>query len=124
MPRRPCLGCPHGNIAEPGKPRCRSCEQQYQRQRNASRPQYRGTWATHSKQAIAAYRAEHGDVCPGWSRPPHPVTPDQWTCDHDLGPLCRKCNSAKGGSHDRRRAATQRNTATNPRDLSATNTLG
>lgn len=56
--------------------------------------------------AVAAYRAEHGDVCPGYGRPAHPS--NDLTADHTLararggGPttplevLCRRCNSARG----------------------------
>ena len=115
MPRRSCLGvpptpCPTQALAEPGKPRCASCEQQHQRQRNATRPQYRGDWPTIAKQTIAAYRAIYGDVCPGWQREPHEIPPSDWACDHDLGALCIRCNGSKGGSHDRARAVAQRET--------------
>lgn len=107
MPRRPCLNsC--GNLAKPGGPRCTECERDHQRHRNATRPQYAGSWATDAKQAIANHRAQHGDVCPGWQRAPHPITATEWTCDHDLGPLCRSCNGSKGGSHDRQRRAAER----------------
>ena len=115
MPRRPCLGlpptpCPTRSLARPGKPRCPGCEATHQRHRNASRPQYRGDWPTESKQRIAVYRAQHGDVCPGWSGDPtpHPIHPSQWTCDHDEGPMCRAHNGSKGGSHDRTRAVAHR----------------
>ena len=107
MPRRPCLTCSN-HLAEPGKPRCTECERDYQRRRNASRPQYAGNWAADARAQIAAHRATHGDRCPGWQRPPHAIHPDEWTCDHDVGPLCRSCNGAKGGGHDRRRAQAER----------------
>lgn len=68
-------------------------------QRN--KPQYRGDWPTRSRAAIAAHRAQHGDVCPGWRHPPHVIHRSEWTCDHELGPLCRSCNSRKGVMHDR-----------------------
>ena len=106
MPRRPCLTCPA--LAEPGKPRCKRCESGYQRHRNATRPQYRGTWPAQSRQQIADYRAQHGDTCPGWGRDPHPIDPTQWTTDHDEGPMCRSCNGTKGATHDRARRAEQR----------------
>lgn len=117
-PRRTCLGvpgaqgCPTCSLAEPGKPRCRGCETQHQRARNASRPQYAGDWAATAKRRIAEHRAIHGDVCPGWDTPPHPVDPTtpagRWHCDHDIGPLCAECNGRKAGSHDRARAQARR----------------
>jgi len=54
---------------------------------------------------VAAHRAMHGDVCPGWLRPAHASS--DLTADHvvpvaaggaEAGPLqviCRSCNSAK-----------------------------
>lgn len=51
---------------------------------------------------VAAWRAEHGDWCPGWGRPAHPAT--DLTADHvtaaahggtELAVLCRPCNGAK-----------------------------
>jgi len=62
--------------------------------------------------AVADWRAKHGDVCPGYNRPPHPAT--DLTADHLLpraqggGPgsplavLCRSCNSARGAGIDAR----------------------
>lgn len=107
MPSRPCVQC-LSQLARPGRPRCDDCERGHQRHRNATRPQYRGTWPTEAKRQIAAYRAQHGDVCPGWQREPHDIDPADWTCDHDQGPLCRSCNGSKGGSHDRARAQARR----------------
>lgn len=107
MARRPCLDCPA--LAEPGKARCRTCEARRQHTRNTTRPQYSGAWDRDAREQIDAYRATHGDMCPGWAGdPPHPIDPSEWTCDHDEGPMCRTHNGAKGGSHDRRRAQAQR----------------
>lgn len=110
MARRPCLTDPTHPLAPEGKSRCVGCESELQRERNASRPQYRGTWPTESRQRIAEHRAIHGDRCPGWEHPPHDIHPDDWACDHDVGPLCIRCNGRKGGGHDRQRAAARRAT--------------
>lgn len=57
---------------------------------------------------VRAWRAEHGDWCPGWQRPPHPAT--DLTADHivafavngdeagELTVLCRSCNGRKAAS--------------------------
>lgn len=121
MPRRPCLGqgtsgCPAHTLAPPGKSRCDSCDIATKRSQEANRQprdktRYKGDWPTLARQAIAAHRAAHGDVCPGWEREPHTVTPDAWVCDHDAGPMCRECNGRKAATHDRARAAAQRRQA-------------
>lgn len=74
------------------------------RPRKPYRAKYHGSWPTEAKARIAAHRANHGDLCPGWARDPHPIDPTAWTCDHDLGPLCRSCNSRKGATIDKERA--------------------
>lgn len=96
---RPCVACSTPTTTT----RCPACEQRHQAERNASRPQYRGDWPAQSRSAIAAYRAGHGDVCPGYGRAPHAIAASEWTCDHDRGPLCRPCNGRKGGGDDKRR---------------------
>lgn len=114
MPRRPCLGCPHGNLAEPGKPRCRTCESVYQRQRNASRPQYRGDY----NRRAAAVRAT-ATICSLCGEGPRPGDP--WQADHTdaldpntpLRPAHRSCNARKGATTDRPRRAAQRQATTN-----------
>lgn len=63
------------------------------------------------RQAVAAWRAEHGDVCPGYRIPPHQslylvadhVIPwrDQPIIGHSpLQVLCPRCNRCRG--HDNR----------------------
>ncbi|MEU1596193.1 hypothetical protein ABZ468_25875 [Streptomyces sp. NPDC005708] len=63
--------------------------------------------------AVRAWVAENGLVCPGWQRDPHPA--DDLTADHIVPPgaggseagalrvLCRSCNSARGSSMADRR---------------------
>jgi hypothetical protein len=75
--------------------------------RNARRTQYQGDWPKRSKAAITAWRQANGDICPGWERSAHPIHPADWTCDHDVGPLCRPCNGRKGGGFDRRRSTSK-----------------
>ena len=65
-------------------------------------------WRRKSADTIAAHLAQHGPICPGWDRPPHPVYPDELTLDHpvpraaggghdqDGDVLCRSCNARKG----------------------------
>lgn len=62
----------------------------------------------------------NGYYCPGWRLPdypghsPHPAT--DLVVDHDLGILCRSCNSSKAATHDRDRAkANRKNNHEDPR---------
>lgn len=88
---RPCLDC--GTLTP--RTRCPRCEQQRQTQRNRRRTHYHGDWQTQSARARAAWVAEHGWVCPGFNRPPHPATTLQ--LDHTTGlVLCHRCNVAAG----------------------------
>lgn len=84
-------------------PRCPPHERQWQAQRNAARIHYHGPWPAEARHQIEAHRLTHGDTCPGWRRDPHPIDAADWTCDHDVGPLCRSCNSSKGATFDRGR---------------------
>lgn len=67
---------------------------------------YRGDWPRVSRAAIAAWRAEHGDWCPGWGVPPHASS--DLTADHvdprrlgrGVRVLCRSCNSRRGDRDD------------------------
>lgn len=105
--RRTCIDCP--NTAPPGKSRCPDCQRRTNRARGSATARgYDHTWQRHARQAITAHRTQHGDTCPGWNRPAHTIHPTDWVCDHDIGPLCRPCNSSKAGSHDRQRATQQR----------------
>ena len=64
------------------------------------------------RRVVEQWRAEHGNVCPGWNREPHAVEPGNvLTADHvvpqsisgsaagELRVLCRKCNTARGGTN-------------------------
>lgn len=55
--------------------------------------------------AVAAWVAQHGWVCPGWQRPPHPshdltaahsVAVANGGAHSPLTVLCRRCNSQQG----------------------------
>jgi 5-methylcytosine-specific restriction protein A len=84
--RRACLDC--GAISDGSR-----CEL-HRKARHTNR--YGRGWQRFARMRIANYRAVHGDVCPGWQRPPHPIDPQEWTVDHDVGqPMCRSCNSRK-----------------------------
>jgi 5-methylcytosine-specific restriction enzyme A len=65
---------------------------------------YNHRWATHASATIADWRAEHGDWCPGWQIPGHHAT--DLVVDHDIGVLCRQCNSRKAATHDKQRRNT------------------
>lgn len=104
MARRPCLDCPV--IAQPGHARCPDHERKHQHDRNTRRTHYHGDWPRIAAQAVVAHRAQHGDWCPGWHRPPHPAT--DLTCDHvdpttlteGVRVLCRSCNARRGNNPD------------------------
>lgn len=97
VPARRCLDCRTLTTAT----RCPACQAQRKQQRNAAAPQ--------ARDLVAAWRAEHGDWCPGYQRDPHPA--GDLTADHHVplsangeatgpnlnGVLCRSCNARKGG---------------------------
>jgi 5-methylcytosine-specific restriction protein A len=104
---RSCLDC--GKISEGS--RC----PEHAAQRERARPP-RPTMLVRDKErkararAVAAWRAVHGDWCPGWGdRPAHAVVPPNiLTADHiipvaqggagaPLAVLCRVCNGAQSG---------------------------
>jgi hypothetical protein len=105
MAKRPCLDC--GVLLEGGtrgsSSRCGACLEKRggfnrgapspeRRQYQASRYDY--AWRKLSKAIREAI--PEGAPCPGWGVPPHPIARSEWTVDHDLGPLCRRCNGRKG----------------------------
>jgi hypothetical protein len=63
---------------------------------------YGAPWAKRSRRARQAWISEHGWLCPGWKRPHHVA--DDLVVDHDLGVLCRQCNSTKAATEDKARA--------------------
>jgi len=106
---RPCLepGCPQLT----SRTRCPAHAAERQRlvdQTGAAvhRAAYGGGWKRAARAAVKAHVAAHGWFCPGWDRPSHPAA--DLVVDHDVGVLCRKCNSAKAGSYDKQRARARR----------------
>jgi hypothetical protein len=117
-PRRPCLEADCRRLSVPGKPRCPAHQQQrqqasdakYRDAKAARRPQRRSYAAIKANaQLVAAWRAAHGDWCPGLPElhiAPHPAI--DLTAQHgtavafggdELAPtgvLCRPCNSSDG----------------------------
>lgn len=91
MAPRPCLDC--GRLT-PTSP-CPTCTRQRDAKRNARREWYQHGWQAESKRRRDAWVAEHGWVCPGYGRPPHPA--DKLTLDHATDTvLCLPCNVAAG----------------------------
>jgi hypothetical protein len=123
MATRPCAGpgsrqpCPTRAVVR-GRPtgkqaaRCPTCSRQWQRARNAARPERRTTeYRRYMDEAKAAWLAMHGPLCLGWAeQPAHMVTAAEITMDHvhslaiggdPLGRVvgrCRPCNSARGAA--------------------------
>ena len=109
MPRAGSICC------EPGCPnpaayrgRCRSHAQEHERHQRATVATKRDEPSSREarRQTVAAWRVTHGDVCPGYRRPPHPAR--DLTAQHahaladggdpgqPLAVLCRSCNSRHG----------------------------
>lgn len=99
-------GC--GRVFKREKPRQARCnEHQRIHDKKHNKRSYRTTKAANRrKQAVAAHVKQHGWVCPGYGREPHPAY--DLTADHikpraaggsewgKLAVLCRSCNSRKG----------------------------
>lgn len=95
MPTRTCLDC--GTLTRNGS-RCPRCTSAKKKLRNQDTARCAAT--------VAAWRAQHGDWCPGDNtHPPHPTT--DLTADHitpisqggaggPLRVLCRAANSRRG----------------------------
>jgi 5-methylcytosine-specific restriction protein A len=101
MPKRPCLDC--GALSDQARcPTHRRVPLQRKRQR---RPRISQAEEARRAATVRTWRAQHGDVCPGWQRDSHPSS--DLTADHTVavgaggaedGPLsvlCRSCNGAK-----------------------------
>lgn len=110
-PLRQCLGLDGQDCSRlgPGN-RCdehaRELELRRTRGKREQRP-YTAPERQRRAEAVAAWRATHGDWCPGWGgRPAHPsvdLTADHVTAvaaggreDGPLVVLCRSCNGSKG----------------------------
>lgn len=119
MPTRPCLGpspdqpCPARRLVKAERyshkgTRCPDCQRVHDRLKDAKRGGH-GDWRARAR-AVAGWRAEEGDVCPGWGVPPHPVIPpNRLSADHPVavarggslhlpayGVLCVECNARNG----------------------------
>jgi hypothetical protein len=112
--KRYCLGprpgtpCPTRAITTARPSRCPSCKQSYNAYRNAQRrargprPWYGSEWQRLRREVLAAWRAEHGDLCAGHQRDPHysaDLTVDHVasrSLDEGVRVLCRSCNSRRG----------------------------
>lgn len=105
MALRPCLDC--GTLTPAA--RCPACTRPRERARTQAKRQrrpYTSAERARRADAVAAWRTRHGDLCPGWQRPPHPAA--DLTADHidpvgaggpehgALTVLCRSCNSRRG----------------------------
>lgn len=78
--------------------RCAACKARRKAVRNEAAPTARAV--------VEAWRAQHGDLCPGYERDPHPAS--DLTGDHvvplaaggsnqgEWAVLCRSCNARKG----------------------------
>ncbi|MGO1049794.1 hypothetical protein [Crossiella sp. CA198] len=115
MPLRPCLGTPARRCGQlTPAARCRTCAAEVElvrTQGKRTRRPYTAAERTRRARAVAAHRAQHGDICPGWEVPAHRAS--DLTADHHtpvgaggqeggaLGVLCRSCNGRKGARPDR-----------------------
>jgi hypothetical protein len=107
MMRRPCLGWdgrPCAQLVRPPALRCAPHQALRDRQVDASRGTtaergYGSEWQREARATLRAWVAEHGHVCPGWGRRPHESA--DLVVDHQVGPLCRSCNSRKAATFDK-----------------------
>lgn len=106
--QRPCLDC--GALTRNAS-RCDTHQAAWQARQDAQRGSstqrgYGTTWRRNRDTAVAHHRAQHGDWCPGYGVPGHPVV--DLTGDHripksrggtddpdNIDVLCRACNSRK-----------------------------
>jgi hypothetical protein len=113
---RACLGC--GRSTRNG-PRCTTCARAHDRATWAKRgksERYRtGGWEQRSKALRAQHVALYGPLCPGWQRGAHYVRPDQLVVDHDVGVMCRACNSRKAATVDKTRKISDGASGQHPR---------
>ena len=108
MAARRCETC-GGWVTPPTQ--CKPCRQAYEGGRSRGRgrrEEYAGNWRYNSQQLRLEWIILHGFNCPGWTMPNHPGRPPHpaydLVVDHDLGVLCRQCNSHKAATHDRGRS--------------------
>lgn len=105
---RPCLDC--GTLTR-NPSRCDDHQAAYEQRRDQNRGTstqrgYGSAWRRTAAAAIANWKTQHGNWCPGWQVPGHPAT--DLTGDHitpkaaggsdepsNVQVLCRGCNSRK-----------------------------
>ncbi len=80
----------------------RKCAAHKQTRGSTAQRGYGSAWQRYAKRMIAEHLRTVGHVCFGWQVPSH--ASDDLTVDHDVGVLCRSCNSRKAALHDRGRA--------------------
>lgn len=104
--------CSHpscGLTAKPGNGLCRThAAERDAKQRRTTPTKRTRDWAEYNRRrkTVTQWRAAHGNICPGYKRPPHPAT--DLTAEHitpvadildgnsALSVLCRSCNSRHG----------------------------
>jgi 5-methylcytosine-specific restriction protein A len=108
MPIRPCLDC--GTLTQSTRcpPHQRPRDLAALRGKRARRPRATPAEDRRRRDTVDAWRAQHGNWCPGWLIDPHPS--DDLTADHihavgaggseygELGVLCRSCNARKSAT--------------------------
>ena len=103
MPTKPCLTC--GRLTQHGS-RCSLCERAHDR---ARRPDFRARYGTNwDRRRAEAIEVEPWCHNPDCSHPDAGTSANPLSADHDmplirggqnsvLVPMCKRCNSAKGG---------------------------
>lgn len=105
MAPKPCKQC---GAPTTNPTYCKQCTRTKEQGRTKpGRDRYAGGWRYQSEQIRQEWIHIHGFICPGfnldqWHKPPHPAT--DLVVDHDIGVLCRKCNSSKAATYDKQRA--------------------
>lgn len=110
--------CSHpscGRTAKPGSGLCTAhAAERDAKQWSATPTKRTRDWREYNRRrkAVADWRARHGNICPGYRRPPHPAT--DLTAEHinpvadnldgqgKLSVLCRSCNSRHGAETARK----------------------
>lgn len=105
MPTKPYARCPACKRLHPGAGKCPRCRG------TTTQRGYGWDWQRLARDVLADWRAEYGDLCPGWRVPTHEASPgNPLTVDHahamakggtrtptraDVLVLCKACNTRK-----------------------------